>query len=375
MLFYFWYIYKMNKLLIIIAAILTFGCNNSAPKIEKLKSEVDAENVVFQNADMKIIKLNSPTNESLRGISVVDDTIAWFSGANGTILKTIDGGKTINFLVPPYKGDTADFRDIYAFNTDSAVLINSGFPGVIYRTNNKGKKWTKAFNFPADQIFYDAVEFADERFGIVYSDPVNGKHFILVSSNFGINWMTPPYQNLIPSLEGEAAFAASGSSIAFTPDKRAFIGLGGPKGRILTSKLPYQDWEVIETPIFQGAPTRGIYSMTFKSMQIGVAVGGDYTLPDTVMVENSVYTNDRGVTWHNPETPLSGYRSCVTYCKPVDKFIAIGTNGMDYSKDNGVNWIRVPDFNIGLNAIQFVKGKNVGYMIGGKGQIYKITLY
>lgn len=365
----------MNKLLIIIAAILTFGCNNSAPKIEKLKSEVDAENVVFQNVDMKIIKLNSPTNESLRGISVVDDTIAWFSGANGTILKTIDGGKKINFLVPPYKGDTVDFRDIFAFNNDSAVLINSGFPGVIYRTKNKGQKWTKAFNFPADQIFYDAVEFADERFGIVYSDPVNGKHFILVSSNFGINWMTPPYQNLIPSLEGEAAFAASGSSIAFTPDKRAFIGLGGPKGRILTSKLPYQDWEVIETPIFQGAPTRGIYSITFKSMQVGVAVGGDYTLPDTVMVENSVYTNDRGVTWHNPITPLSGYRSCVAYCKPVDKFIAIGTNGMDYSKDNGVNWIRVPDFNIGLNAMQFVKGKNVGYMIGGKGQIYKITLY
>ena len=117
----------MNKLLIILAIILFFGCNQVALKDEKIKLEVDSENIVFQSADMKIIQLNSPTNESLRGISVVDDTIAWFSGANGTILKTIDGGKNINFLVPPYKGDTADFRDIYAFDSDSAVLINSGF--------------------------------------------------------------------------------------------------------------------------------------------------------------------------------------------------------------------------------------------------------
>lgn len=31
---------------------------------------------------------------SLRGLSVVDDKVAWASGVNGTVIRTIDGGQT-----------------------------------------------------------------------------------------------------------------------------------------------------------------------------------------------------------------------------------------------------------------------------------------
>ncbi len=321
---------------------------------------------------MKITDLKSPTNESLRGISVVDDQIAWFSGANGTIIKTIDGGKTFNFTKTPYEGEILDYRDIYAFDADSAILMNSGDGGKLYRTENGGMGWNKVFNFPAPGLFFDAVEFVDDQFGLTYSDPVNGKHFILVSGIAGKRWITPPPENLIPALEGEAGFAASGSCIAFTPSKRAFIGLGGPKGRMLVSEHPYKTWIAMETPIFQGASTRGIYSIDFKDNSIGVAVGGDYTLPDTSMVENSIYTMDGGLTWQNPETPLTGYRSCVTYCSPADLFIAIGTNGMDISADGGKNWKKVNDIN--LNTIQFANDSKIGYLLGSKGQIYKIEV-
>ena len=90
------------------------------------------------------------------------------------------------------------------------------------------------------------------------------------------------------------------------------------------------------------------------------------------MVENSIYTTDGGITWQNPETPLSGYRSCVTYCKPANLFITVGTNGIDVSDDNGKNWQKINDLN--LNAIQFVKNSNIGYLLGNKGQIYKIEV-
>lgn len=365
----------MKKIFAVLLGLPFFACNNSQNNAEISPKIEDVYEVVFENSELKIEDLYSPTSESLRGISVVNDSVAWFSGANGTILKTTDGGENIYFLEPPFRGDVLDFRDIYAFDIDSAVLINSGIPGVVYRTNDKGRSWKKVFNFPIQEIFYDAVEFVNDQYGLVYSDPVNGKHFILVSGIYGLRWLAPPAENLIPALEGEAAFAASGSSIAFAPNKRAFIGLGGPKGRILTSKLPYKDWEAIETPIFQGAPTRGIYSITFKNDSIGVAVGGDYTLPDSMMVENSIYTQDGGKTWLNPQTPLSGYRSCVAYCGPANTFVAIGTNGIDISKDNGVNWTRIPNFEKGLNSIQFVENRKFGYMIGSKGEIYKITIY
>lgn len=346
--------------------------STTSSAVNKTEQNHTPENVIYDDSLMKIIELRSPTNESLRGISVVDENVAWFGGANGTIIKTTDGGKNLYFMNVPYQGDTLDYRDIHGFDADTAILMNSGNPGRIYRTINGGKGWKKVFNFPVEQLFFDAIEFVDNQFGIAYSDPINGMHFILVSGISGKMWIAPPTENLIPALEGEAGFAASGSNIAFTPSKRAFIGLGGSKGRMLVGEHPYKDWFAIETPIFQGGSTRGIYSINFKDNFFGVAVGGDYTLPDTSMVENSIYTTDGGITWQNPETPLSGYRSCVTYCKPANLFIAVGTNGIDVSDDNGKNWQKINDLN--LNVIQFVKNSNIGYLLGNKGQIYKIEV-
>ncbi|MDB9775086.1 hypothetical protein OAB47_02510 [Vicingaceae bacterium] len=370
----------MKILLHLILIFSLYSCNSpkknkdstTSSAVNKTEQNQTPENVIYDDSSMKIIELRSPTNESLRGISIVDENVAWFGGANGTIIKTTDGGKNLYFMNVPYQGDTLDYRDIHGFDADTVILMNSGNPGRIYRTNNGGKGWKKVFNFPVEQLFFDAIEFVDNQFGIAYSDPINGMHFILVSGISGKMWIAPPTENLIPALEGEAGFAASGSNIAFTPSKRAFIGLGGPKGRMLVGEHPYKDWFAIETPIFQGGSTRGIYSINFKDNYFGVAVGGDYTLPDTSMVENSIYTTDGGITWQNPETPLSGYRSCVTYCKPANLFIAVGTNGIDVSDDNGKNWQKINDLN--LNAIQFVKNSNIGYLLGNKGQIYKIEV-
>lgn len=41
-----------------------------------------------------LIPLTGGTNTSLRGISIVSDDVAWVSGSNGSIGKTIDGGTT-----------------------------------------------------------------------------------------------------------------------------------------------------------------------------------------------------------------------------------------------------------------------------------------
>ncbi len=344
------------------------ACSNIATETDKADEN---EKITFESQFAEIKKLNSPSKSSLRGISVVNDSVAWFSGANGTILRTIDGGKTIQKINPP-PIDTLDHRDVFAFSRDTVVLINSGFPPKVYRTSNAGKKWNLAFNFPAKELFYNAVEFVNKDFGLIYGDPVNGKHFILVSGNEGKNWISPPVENLIEAVEPESGFAASGSSIAFSPNRRAFIGLGGEKGRVLTSMLPYKEWVAIETPIYKGKATRGIYSITFKDNNIGVAVGGDYTEEDLISVETSIYTTDGGKTWKNPESALSGYRSCVAYCDEADVFIAVGPNGIDRSIDNGNNWSKISD--ISANSIQFIKGSNKGYLIDGKGNVYSIEI-
>ena len=74
----------------------------------------------------------------LRGISAVDANIAWASGREGTVLRTLDGGKTwTNVSVPDAKA--LDFRDIEGFDANTAVVLSIG-PGDasrVYRTDRR----------------------------------------------------------------------------------------------------------------------------------------------------------------------------------------------------------------------------------------------
>ena len=57
----------------------------------------------------------SGTTVRLRGVSAVSALVAWASGANGTILRTTDGGRT--WTPRPVPGaETLDFRDIDALS-------------------------------------------------------------------------------------------------------------------------------------------------------------------------------------------------------------------------------------------------------------------
>src|SRR5690349_9691243 len=63
----------------------------------------------------------------LRGVSAVSSTVAWASGASGTVLRTVDGGRT--WQQRPVPGaDALDFRDVDALGDSTAVILSIG-PG------------------------------------------------------------------------------------------------------------------------------------------------------------------------------------------------------------------------------------------------------
>src|SRR6266513_2088987 len=77
--------------------------------------------------------LTSGTKSSIRGLSVVNDNVAWVSGNNGTIGKTTNGGKTWKWIT--VKGfEKNDFRDIEAFDAATAIIISVGEPAYILKT-------------------------------------------------------------------------------------------------------------------------------------------------------------------------------------------------------------------------------------------------
>ena len=131
---------------------------------------------------------NSRTDVPLRGISAVSSKVAWASGARGTVLRTIDGGTTWETLVIA-GADSLDFRDIQAFDQNTAFVlsIGSGDQSRIYKTSDGGKIWQRQFTNSDPKAFYDCFAFWDSTHGIAVSDSVDGK-FPLIATSDGMSW-------------------------------------------------------------------------------------------------------------------------------------------------------------------------------------------
>src|SRR5262245_53883446 len=85
----------------------------------------------------------SGTKTRFRGLCVVDSKVVWASGTQGTVLRTIDGGRTWQAKSIPGTLDL-DFRDIHAVDERTAHALSSGEgeKSRIYRTTDGGNTWT-----------------------------------------------------------------------------------------------------------------------------------------------------------------------------------------------------------------------------------------
>src|SRR3546814_12041963 len=61
--------------------------------------------------NVRVLPQHSGVDVRLRGISAVDADVAWASGAKGTVLRTLDGGKHWRRIAVPGANDL-DFRAI-----------------------------------------------------------------------------------------------------------------------------------------------------------------------------------------------------------------------------------------------------------------------
>src|SRR3954468_7143451 len=155
------------------------------------------------------------TNENFRGLSTPSEKVVWASGTHGTYVKTIDGGQHWNVAQVPDSA-SLDFRDVEAFSADLAYLLAAG-PGEqsrIYKTDDGGKTWSLQFTNKDSNGFFDCMAFWDRDHGIAVGDPVDGKFQLIKTENGGKEWKAIPPERLPAAIDGEGAFAASGTCIA-----------------------------------------------------------------------------------------------------------------------------------------------------------------
>jgi len=144
-------------------------------------------------------------NCSIRGLSVADDNTAWFSGTNGTVGISTDGGKS--WTITQLKGfEQNDFRTIYAFNEQEAIVAGTGSPAYILRTEDGGASWKPVYRNDNPLIFIDGADFWDKNNGILYGDPIDGRMLLLTTSDGGRSWKELPAESRPRVSAGEASF-------------------------------------------------------------------------------------------------------------------------------------------------------------------------
>lgn len=302
----------------------------------------------------------------LRGVSAVSERVVWASGAQGTVIRSEDGGASWRRLSVP-DADTLDFRDVDAVDARTAYIlsIGNGDASRIYKTSDAGATWTLQFRNDDPKAFFDAMTFRDARHGLAFSDSIDGKFVILSTDDGGAHWNRIPDAVLPAALPGEGAYAASGSNIAVRGQR---IWIGTTASRVLWSADDGRSWNVSKTPLPTG-PSAGIFSIAFRDDTHGIVVGGDYKLEGEA-TDNAAVTSDRGRTW-TPIRGLSGFRSAVAYLpgRP-QSVLAVGPSGTDLSADDGNTWKPIAG---GFHALSIAPRSPVAWGVGEKGATAKLV--
>ncbi len=313
--------------------------------------------------EYRLVKIETNNIASFRGLSIVDDHVVWISGSQGRVGVSEDGGVSWSFN--QVKGfENTDFRALYAFDAQHALIANAGSPAYILITNDGGKNWNSVYTNSHKDAFIDGVDFWNDKEGIIYGDPIDGKMLLLRTLDGGMNWTEI---KAAPVLEkGEASFAASGTGIRCINKNQVIISTGGKISRLWISKDKGMNWSAMNTPILQGESTIGIFSFAQNNKAL-IIVGGDYK-NESMNKRHNFYSVNGGQQWLTPGSPTRGYRECV---EPVSKTIAVATgpSGTDISYDGGINWKALSDEK-GLHVVRRARKGSLVILAGGQGQVF-----
>lgn len=336
-----------------------------------------------------VVAQDSGVTVRLRGISAVGAGVAWASGREGTVLRTVDGGAHWQAMRVP-GAEKLDFRDVEGFDADTAVVLSIG-PGPdsrVYRTADGGRTWTLALQNADPRAFFDCMAF-DGRRGWMLGDPVDGAFQVYATEDGGRTWALQA-GGMPPARAEEAAFAASGTCMATTPwGRRMVVGGGGaarafidagdgdgggggnaaaaPRGKPSQGSGP---WTAHATPMPARVPAAGIFSAASAGGDM-LLVGGDFeheSAPGSAaLAQLQVDGSLRVSALPDPR----GYRSgvaCAGTARP--RCVAVGPSGVDALV--GGRWQAVSD--TGYDAVDFAPDGSGGWASGDKGRIARITL-
>ena len=314
----------------------------------------------------------SGTNALLIAVSPVNERVVWLSGAQGTWVRTTDGGAT--WQSGRVSGaDSLQFRDVHGVDASTAYLlsIGSGSQSRIYKTTDAGQHWTLQFTNRDSAGFYDCMDFWDVNRGIVIGDALGDQIAMLMTTDGGAHWNRVPPATLPRAQPNEGSFAASGTCVATRPGGRAWIvSSNADRGRVLRTADYGRTWSVDTVPITTRAAS-GPQSIGFRDDRNGFVLGGGNAAQASDVL--AATTSDGGRTWaarSRPPLRTGAWGGVYVPGATRPTIVAVGPSGSVYSRDDGVSWTGIDTLNYW--SVGFASPR-AGWAVGTRGRITKLS--
>ena len=277
------------------------------------------------------------SSNSFRGLSALNAHSAWFSSNQGQVWYfNVEKGWDNR---SPEGYENIQWRDIEAFNDSSAVILSAGSPGLVLRTEDYGRSWQETYRDDSPTIFFDAMDFWDKKKGIAFSDAQGNFLGLIKTFDGGQNWINDSIPIILFAHPDQGGFAASGTCIHTQGDGAWSIVLGGIGANMISFNSVSQGYSGLSIDHLDfGAPSKGAFSIDFKSPDTLIVVGGDYRA-DSLTDKSVVVSYDAGKSWRVSDIPKelkSRYWSCVSWQE--NRIILCSRFGTAISIDNAKSW-------------------------------------
>lgn len=321
----------MKKLFSVFFATLFFCVNIQAQTVWSTPNPINSSNYI-----------HSP----LYGTFFVSPQTGWVVGANGTILKTIDGGAS---WFPQQSGTTNTLNDVYFANDSVGYIV--GELGTIIVTYNGGVKWNKYTSSSTTEGLGALVAIPTSQNGIVTWIIGKNGSILKNSTDFRGN-----YYNLAPS-------GFRPNSVCFISENEGWIGSnyetvvhtvdGGVTWTYPQIVSPTQDTKILD-----------VY---FASSTKGWAITNDGRIQTS---------NDGGFTWTTQYDigyiTFSTNKANLTFVSPTQGWTILGSSILS-TTNGGATWtVQIPDSSLYFTAIHFVSSTH-GWVVDIGGAVLHTT--
>ncbi len=280
--------------------------------------------------------LSSGTSEDLYSVFFTSPTTGWIAGANGTILKTTNGGT--NWFAQ--LGTTSQIESLFFLN--SSTGYGAGSDGTIIYTFNGGTNWITAVSGTTTVLH--SIFFANSSTGWVAGE----FREIHRTTNGGLNWSSQ-YSSSGPWFN----FYALSASTAFVT---------GFEGIIYKTTNSGVNW----ISVYSNAAI-SFYSLYFTSLTTGFAAGMGLPTPPIYK------TTDAGNNWILVPVPFGNSLNSIHFPSASSGW-GCGADQIIMTSDGGLNWsYQTSGVPSSLYRGIFFANTSTGYAVGTMGTIIKTT--